>query len=91
MYSKLLLGLVIGSLLSGCFALRNKADEQVQCERISEINQQVKQCEQLQKQINSLKDKPLRRAPLEERYQADCVDLRFYRDQHGAEDACKTQ
>ncbi len=36
----------------------------------------------MQRQIVNAKGKPLIRTELERRYQTDCVEVRFYRDDH---------
>jgi len=50
------------------------------CENITMAAEQVQQCQVLQRQISNAKGKPLIRTELERRYQQDCIDVRFYRD-----------
>jgi len=40
----------------------------------------VQQCQSLHKQIVNAKNKPIIRTELERRYQQDCIDIRYYRD-----------
>lgn len=51
-----------------------------QCESLSEISKQQQQCSLLKKKITENTNKPLLKSELERRYQADCVDIRYYRD-----------
>ena len=51
------------------------------CEDVSLISEQTQQCQILYKQISGLDNKPIRRTELERRYQQDCVDIRYYRDE----------
>jgi len=52
------------------------------CEDITLASEQVQACQSLQKQITNAKGKPLIRTELERRYQKDCIDVRYYRDEH---------
>ena len=61
-------------LLSGC-----SSHEKV-CEDITVAADQVKQCQVLQRQISNSKESPIVRAELERRYEQDCINLRYYRD-----------
>jgi hypothetical protein len=71
---------LIVSILCCCFAC-SSTDKA--CENIEQKNEQLEQCQQLQKQIETAKTKSaILRTELERRYQQDCVDLRYYRDQH---------
>ncbi|WP_206483378.1 hypothetical protein [Thalassotalea sp. G2M2-11] len=63
-------------LLSSCATQENV------CEDITIANEQLQQCQVLQKQIAKAKDRPIIRTELERRYQTDCVDVRYYRDEH---------
>ncbi|WDE12318.1 hypothetical protein [Thalassomonas haliotis] len=63
-------------ILSGC-ATQEKA-----CEDITLVSEQIQQCQALQRQIAKAKGKPILRTELERRYQQDCVDIRYYRDEH---------
>jgi uncharacterized protein YcfL len=68
--------LVLPSILmfSGCSSNENT------CEDVTLASEQIQQCQALQRQIIKAKQEPLIRTELERRYQADCVDIRFYRD-----------
>lgn len=65
---------VFSVILSGCAAVENA------CEDITLASEQVQQCQALQRQISNAKGKPLIRTELERRYQTDCIEVRFYRD-----------
>ena len=51
------------------------------CEDITLASEQIQQCQVLHRQIVSAKGKPLIRTELERRYQQDCIDVRYYRDE----------
>ena len=61
--------------------------EQV-CEDVVVKAEQVQQCLNLQRQIVTAKGKPIVRTELERRYQLDCVDVRYYRDDQKS-DTCQ--
>ena len=61
-------------LISACSSNNNA------CEDVTLASEQVQQCQSLHKQIVNAKNKPLIRTELERRYQQDCIDIRFYRD-----------
>jgi len=65
----------ISILLLGCATQENA------CEDVTLASEQVQECHSLQKQITNAKDRPIIRTELERRYQQDCVDVRFYRDE----------
>jgi len=50
------------------------------CEDVTLAAEQVQQCQSLHEQIINTKNKPLIRTELERRYQQDCIDIRYYRD-----------
>lgn len=60
-------------ILSACSA--NNA-----CEDITLASEQIQQCQSLHKQIVNAKNKPLIRTELERRYEQDCIEIRYYRD-----------
>ena len=60
--------------IAGCSTTENA------CEDITTASEQVQECQLLQRQIANSKDRPLMRTELERRYQMDCVDIRYYRD-----------
>jgi uncharacterized protein YcfL len=51
------------------------------CEDITLASEQIQQCQALHKQIVNAKGRPLIRTELERRYQQDCIDIRYYRDE----------
>jgi len=61
-------------LLSACSSSNNA------CEDVTLASEQVQQCQSLHKQIVNAKNKPIIRTELERRYQQDCIDIRYYRD-----------
>jgi len=61
-------------LFSACSANNNS------CEDVTLASEQVQQCQLLHKQIIAAKNKPIIRTELERRYQQDCIDIRYYRD-----------
>ena len=66
------------ALLSGC------SSQSGTCEDVTLAYEQIQACQALHKKIINTKDKPLIRTELERRYQADCIDIRYYRDDHQA-------
>lgn len=64
------------SLLSACASQENA------CEDVTLASEQIQECQLLQKKITQAKGKPLIRTELERRYQQDCIDVRYYRDEH---------
>jgi hypothetical protein len=60
--------------LTGCSSIDNS------CEDITVATEQIQECQSLQRQIANSKDQPLIRTELERRYQVDCIDIRYYRD-----------
>tara|TARA_R110000787_G_scaffold78011_9_gene171133 strand:+ start:1834 stop:2115 length:282 start_codon:yes stop_codon:yes gene_type:complete len=67
--------LIVSGVLffSACSANNN-------CEDVTLASEQVQQCQSLHKQIIDTKNKPILRTELERRYQQDCIDIRYYRD-----------
>lgn len=63
-------------LLSACSSNNNV------CEDITLATEQIQECQVLQRQIVRAKDKPIIRTELERRYEQDCVNIRYYRDEH---------
>jgi hypothetical protein len=51
------------------------------CEDITLASEQIQQCQILHRQIVNAKGQPLKRTELERRYQQDCIDIRYYRDE----------
>lgn len=66
--------LAASALLAGC------ASQEQACEDVVLASEQVQQCQSLQRQIVKAKDRPLIRGELEQRFQQDCIDIRYYRD-----------
>ena len=60
--------------LIGCSSVDNN------CENITLASEQIQECQALQRQITHAKNQPLIRTELERRFQVDCIDIRFYRD-----------
>jgi hypothetical protein len=54
------------------------------CEDVTLASEQMQQCQSLHRQILQAKGKPLIRTELDRRYQQDCLDLRYYRDEQQA-------
>ncbi|MEW6999688.1 hypothetical protein AADZ86_18505 [Colwelliaceae bacterium BS250] len=50
------------------------------CEKIVFSSEQQSECSNLQRQIVNAKNEPIKRTELQRRYELDCVDLRYYRD-----------
>lgn len=61
-------------LMFGCATMESS------CENITTASEQIKDCQVLQRQMTNAKDRPLIRTELERRYQVNCVDIRYYRD-----------
>ncbi|REL36835.1 hypothetical protein [Thalassotalea euphylliae] len=74
MTRNLLLSAGVLTLLSACAANENA------CEDVTLAAEQVQQCQVLQRQITQAKDRPILRTELERRYEQDCVQVRYYRD-----------
>ncbi len=51
------------------------------CEDITLASEQIQQCQALHRQIVNAKGQPLIRTELDRRYQQDCIDVRYYRDE----------
>ncbi len=67
----------------GCFlvGLTGCSSNDAVCEDITLASEQIQQCQALHRQIVNAKGKPLIRTELERRYQQDCIDIRYYRDE----------
>ncbi len=61
-------------LLFGCVSSNNI------CEDITQAKEQMQACQALRKQITQAKERPLIRTELERRYETDCIEVRYYRD-----------
>ena len=69
-----IIGLPLSLVLSACSSSENA------CKDITLASEQIQACQSLQRQITQAKDSVLLRTELERRYQQDCVDIRYYRD-----------
>ncbi|RHW76960.1 hypothetical protein [Colwellia sp. RSH04] len=74
MKKRILVSSVLVTLIAGCSSSSNE------CEDITLAAEQLKQCQSLHKQIMNAKGQPILRTELERRYQNDCIDIRYYRD-----------
>lgn len=63
-------------ILSGC------ATQEEACEDVTLASEQIQECQSLHRQIVQAKDRPIIRTELERRYQTDCIDGRYYKDDH---------
>jgi len=72
----LLLALPFGVLLTSCSNSTNH------CEDVTLASEQIQECQILHKKIINAKTEILIRTELERRYQQDCIDIRYYRDEH---------
>lgn len=69
------------SAISLTFMLMGCSSSGDVCEDVTLASEQVQQCQALHRQIVSAKGQPLIRTELERRYQQDCIDIRYYRDE----------
>lgn len=67
-------------LFSGVLVFSACSSSNNSCEDVTLASEQVQQCQALHKQIINAKNKPVIRTELERRYQQDCIDIRYYRD-----------
>ncbi len=65
-------------LIGGCSSSKNV------CEDVTLASEQIKQCQILKRQITQAKGRPVYRTELERRYQKNCIEIRFYRDDQQA-------
>lgn len=65
----------IAIVLTGCSSSENT------CEDITLASEQIQQCQALHRQIINAKGRTIIRTELERRYQKDCIDIRYYRDE----------
>lgn len=75
-FKAVLLSAASVAFFSGC---SNTEDA---CEDVTLASEQVQECQSLQRKISRAKNEPLIRSELERRFQQDCVDIRYYRDDH---------
>jgi hypothetical protein len=76
--------LTLLSAISVSFVLAGCSSNDNTCEDITLASEQIQQCQALHRQIINAKGKPLIRTELERRYQQDCIDVRYYRDEKQA-------
>lgn len=69
------------SAISLAFVLVGCSSNDDTCEDITLASEQIQQCQALHRQIINAKGQPLIRTELERRYQQDCIDVRYYRDE----------
>jgi len=73
-----LLVLPVVVLLTSCSSVNNA------CEDVTLASEQIQECQALHKRIINAKGDILIRTELERRYQQDCIDIRYYRDERQA-------
>jgi len=73
----LLLVVPVVSMLASCSSVDNT------CEDVTLASEQIQECQALHKQIINAKS-IIVRTELDRRYQQDCIDIRFYRDDRQA-------
>ncbi|GAA0814800.1 hypothetical protein KO495_12530 [Colwellia sp. D2M02] len=78
MNKSLFLALPLGFLLASCSSSENT------CEDITLASEQIQECQALHRKIINAKGDVLIRTELERRYQQDCIEIRYYRDEHQA-------
>lgn len=75
---KKLLLLSVITLLASCSSVDDA------CEDVTLASEQIHECQALHKRIVNAKGDVIIRTELERRYQQDCIDIRFYRDDRQA-------
>jgi hypothetical protein len=75
---KKLLVLPVIILLASCSSVDDV------CEDVTLASEQIQECQTLHKRIVNAKGDVIIRTELERRYQQDCIDIRFYRDERQA-------
>lgn len=74
MKSKILFSAVLVSFISACSSTEDA------CEDVTMASEQIQACQLLQKKIVQAKGRPVLRTELERRYEQDCINVRYYRD-----------
>ena len=74
MHKLLYIALPLVAIMSGCSSSSDV------CENVNVASEQIQECQSLQRQITQAKGQPFVRTELERRYQQDCIDIRYYRD-----------
>ncbi|PKG85377.1 hypothetical protein CXF85_07255 [Colwellia sp. 75C3] len=77
MNKSILLSLSVVTLLASCSSVENS------CEDVTLASEQIQECQTLHKQIINAKSVIIR-TELDRRYQQDCVEIRYYRDEKQA-------
>lgn len=78
MNKSIFLSLSAITLLASCSSVDNV------CEDITLASEQIQECQALHKRIIEAKGDILIRTELDRRYQQDCIDIRYYRDEKQA-------
>ncbi len=78
MNKSILLSLSLVIFLASCSSIDNA------CEDVTLASEQIQECQSLHKRIINAKGDVLIRTELERRYQQDCIDIRYYRDEKQA-------
>lgn len=78
MNKSILLSLFVVTFLASCSSSENA------CEDVTLASEQIQECQALHKRIINSKGDVLFRTELERRYQQDCIDIRYYRDEKQA-------
>jgi len=78
MNKSIFLPLSVIILLASCSSVDNV------CEDITLASEQIQECQALHKRIINAKGDILIRTELERRYQQNCIDIRYYRDEKQA-------
>jgi hypothetical protein len=78
MNKSLFFALPISVLLASCSSSSDT------CEDITLASEQIQECQVLHRKIINAKGDVLIRTELERRYQQDCIDIRYYRDDRQA-------
>ena len=81
MNKSILLSLSVITLLASCSSVENA------CEDVTLASEQIQECQALHKQIINAKS-VIVRTELDRRYQQDCVEIRYYRDEKQAAICC---
>jgi thymidine kinase len=77
MNKSILLSLSVVTLLASCSSVENA------CEDVTLASEQIQECQALHKQIINAKSVIIR-TELDRRYQQNCVEIRYYRDEKQA-------
>ena len=78
MKKSLFLLIPVITLLASCSSVDNA------CEDVTLASEQIQECQALHKRIINAKGDVIIRTELERRYQQDCIEIRYYRDEHQA-------